>query len=170
MPLSTGFVGRKYVVQIIREEWRSAVQKSFGTLSKIIFRLVPHAKETHDLWTTTHGRNLIIDIETVEMQGKMPYDVHWFVARQKKLATDRRYTTKKGGRKERDELFYFLSFPSRNLYMFGVEMHNTGRSVKHDHIVWEYSTNSRIFKEFSATFVLKRFLGIDTEALMIPPK
>jgi hypothetical protein len=54
--------------------------------------------------------------------------------------------------------------------MFGVEMHNTGRSVKHDHIVWEYSTNSRIFKEFSPTFVLKCFLGIDTEALMIPPK
>ena len=123
MPLSTGFVGRKYVVQIICEEWRNAVQKSFSTLSKIIFRLVPHAMETHDLWTTTHGSKLIIDIETTEMRDKMPYDVHWFVARQKKLATDRRYTKRTGRKKDN-----YFSF-SRYLYMFGIEMHNTGRFI-----------------------------------------
>lgn len=108
MPLSTGFVGRKYVVQIICEEWRNAVQKSFSTLSKIIFRLVPHAMETNDLWTTTHGSKLIIDIESVEMLEKMPYDVHWFVAREKKLATDRRYTKK--GKKRRETILFFKKF------------------------------------------------------------
>lgn len=89
--VATGFVERNSTVQILCQEWRDAVKQSSDSLSIVMHRLGPAALEVQSLWEDTYGRNLVIDIGTSHVVAMMPHDIHWLVAREKKLASDMRF-------------------------------------------------------------------------------